>query len=80
MTWGGYYKLNAYFYAPKDDPKHRANWDELYTDEELESKIRPLAEAGKLPSADLCMPCIHFRVEITSALIQMHTIMKILQN
>lgn len=43
---GGYYKLNAYFYAPKDDPKHRANWDELYTDEELESKIRPLAEAG----------------------------------
>ena len=43
MTWGGYYKLNAYFYAPKDDPKHRANWDELYTDEELESKIRPLA-------------------------------------
>ena len=46
MTWGGYYKLNAYFYAPKDDPKHRANWDELYTDEELESKIRPLAEAG----------------------------------
>lgn len=23
MTYGGYYKLNAYFYAPKDDPKHR---------------------------------------------------------
>ena len=46
MTWGGYYKLNAYFYAPKDDPKHRTKWNELYTDEELESKIRPLAEAG----------------------------------
>lgn len=43
---GGYYKLNAYFYAPKDDPKHRTKWNELYTDEELESKIRPLAEAG----------------------------------
>ena len=22
MEWGGYYKLNSYFYAPKDDPKH----------------------------------------------------------
>ena len=32
MKWGGYYKLNAYFYAPKDDPKHRTQWDELYTD------------------------------------------------
>lgn len=46
MEWGGYYKLNAYFYAPKDDPKHRAEWDELYTPEEIESLIRPLAEAG----------------------------------
>lgn len=33
MKWGGYYKLNAYFYAPKDDPKHRTQWDQLYTDE-----------------------------------------------
>ena len=31
MKWGGYYKLNAYFYAPKDDPKHRTQWDVLYT-------------------------------------------------
>ena len=46
MKWGGYYKLNAYFYAPKDDPKHRTQWDELYTEEELKTKIRPLAEAG----------------------------------
>lgn len=46
MTWGGYYKLNSYFYAPKDDPKHNSNWRELYTEEELESKIKPLAEAG----------------------------------
>lgn len=46
MKWGGYYKLNAYFYAPKDDPKHRTQWDELYTEAELASKIRPLAEAG----------------------------------
>ena len=46
MTWGGYYKLNAYFYAPKDDAKHRTNWNELYTPEEIESLIRPLAEAG----------------------------------
>ena len=46
MTWGGYYKLNSYFYAPKDDPKHNSNWRELYTDEEIEEKIKPLAEAG----------------------------------
>ena len=46
MEWGGYYKLNSYFYAPKDDPKHNSKWRELYTDEELETLIRPLAEAG----------------------------------
>lgn len=46
MTWGGYYKLNAYFYAPKDDAKHRTNWDSLYTEEEIETKIKPLADAG----------------------------------
>lgn len=46
MRWGGYYKQNAYIYAPKDDPKHNAQWRELYTDDELESIIKPLAEAG----------------------------------
>ena len=46
MTWGGNYKLNSYFYAPKDDPKHNSRWRELYTEEELASKIAPLAEAG----------------------------------
>lgn len=29
-------KMNAYIYAPKDDPKHRAQWRSLYTGEELE--------------------------------------------
>lgn len=46
MRWGGYYKLNAYFYAPKDDPKHNKSWRELYTDQELKEVIAPLAEAG----------------------------------
>lgn len=46
MTWGGYYKLNSYFYAPKDDPKHNAKWRDLYTEDELNTKIKPLAEAG----------------------------------
>lgn len=46
MSWGGYYKLNSYFYAPKDDPKHNANWRDLYTPEEIETKIKPLAAAG----------------------------------
>ena len=46
MTWAGYYKLNSYFYAPKDDPKHNAKWRELYTEEELETLVKPLADAG----------------------------------
>ncbi|MDF9825537.1 hyaluronoglucosaminidase [Breznakia sp. PF5-3] len=46
MEWGGNYKLNSYFYAPKDDPKHNSKWKELYTEEEIETKIKPLAEAG----------------------------------
>ncbi len=29
-------KMNAYIYAPKDDPKHRAQWRSLYTEAELE--------------------------------------------
>ena len=29
-------KLNAYIYAPKDDPKHREQWRTPYTDAELE--------------------------------------------
>lgn len=46
MKWGGYYKLNAYIYAPKDDPKHNSHWRELYTSEELERIIKPQAQAG----------------------------------
>ena len=41
MKWGGFYKLNSYFYAPKDDPKHNSKWRELYSDEEIETKIKP---------------------------------------
>lgn len=46
MEFGGELKMNIYFYAPKDDPKHSTKWRELYTDKELETLIRPLAEAG----------------------------------
>ena len=46
MKWGGYYKLNSYFYAPKNDPKHNSGWRQLYTDEEIETLIKPLADAG----------------------------------
>lgn len=45
MKFGGYYKLNSYFYAPKDDPKHRVKWRELYTEDELKW-IKELADAG----------------------------------
>lgn len=46
MKWGGYYKLNSYFYAPKDDPKHNGKWREPYSEDEIRDKIIPLAEAG----------------------------------
>lgn len=46
MKWAGYYKLNSYFYAPKDDEKHRTKWYELYTADELKNKIDPLIKAG----------------------------------
>ena len=37
MEFGGEIKMNIYFYAPKDDPKHSSKWRELYTQEELET-------------------------------------------
>lgn len=46
MRWGGEFKLNSYFYAPKDDPKHNGKWWEPYTADELKQKIEPLAKAG----------------------------------
>ncbi|KAB7789975.1 beta-N-acetylglucosaminidase domain-containing protein [Bifidobacterium leontopitheci] len=46
MTWGGYYKMNTYVYAPKDDPLHRNNWRGLYTQEQIDNEIKPQAEAG----------------------------------
>lgn len=46
MEWGGYYKLNSYFYAPKDDPKHNREWRQKYTEQEINEKIKPLADAG----------------------------------
>ncbi|WAM06072.1 beta-N-acetylglucosaminidase domain-containing protein [Mycoplasmopsis cynos] len=46
MRWGSYYKLNGYFYAPKDDPKHSHKWRELYTESEIENLIKPLAREG----------------------------------
>ena len=46
MKFGGELKMNIYFYAPKDDPKHNSKWREMYTPDELE-KIKALAEAGE---------------------------------
>ena len=35
MDYMGKCKMNTYIYAPKDDPKHRAQWREAYTKNEL---------------------------------------------
>ncbi|MCR5695139.1 MAG: beta-N-acetylglucosaminidase domain-containing protein [Clostridia bacterium] len=41
----GKYKMNAYIYAPKDDPKHRAEWRSMYTGEEL-GKMKELVNCA----------------------------------
>ena len=58
MTWGGYYKLNAYFYAPKDDPKHNAKWRELYTEDELRERSSRSPRRATSPSAASSSRCI----------------------
>jgi protein O-GlcNAcase/histone acetyltransferase len=41
--WG----LNTYFYAPKDDLKHRAIWRECYTEDELSKLAEVIAACDK---------------------------------
>ena len=45
MKFGGDYKLNTYFFAPKDDPYHNSKWRELYPEKEL-AAIKKLAKVG----------------------------------
>ena len=35
LEWLSAYRMNTYFYAPKDDPYHRERWSELYPSESL---------------------------------------------
>jgi protein O-GlcNAcase/histone acetyltransferase len=35
FRWMSDWSLNSYLYAPKDDPKHRAVWRQLYSDDEM---------------------------------------------
>ena len=45
MKFGGDYKLNTYFFAPKDDIYHNKKWRELYPPKEL-AEIKKLAQVG----------------------------------
>lgn len=45
MKFGGDYKLNTYFFAPKDDAYHNSKWRELYPEKEL-AEIKKLAKVG----------------------------------
>lgn len=45
MKFGGDYKLNTYFFAPKDDVYHNSKWRELYPAKEL-AEIKKLAQVG----------------------------------
>src|SRR5437867_3666903 len=44
FDWMASWGLNTYFYAPKDDLKHRALWRELYSAAEAE-KLAQLIQA-----------------------------------
>ncbi|MEO3891379.1 beta-N-acetylglucosaminidase domain-containing protein [Nonomuraea sp. B5E05] len=46
LRFSGRHKLNAYVYAPKDDPFHRERWREPYPDEELARLAELVAEAA----------------------------------
>ena len=56
----GNYKLNTYIYAPKDDPKHRANWRVLYTAAEKQKMAELVARAQE--------NCVHFVYAISPGL------------
>ncbi|MFB4275334.1 beta-N-acetylglucosaminidase domain-containing protein [Nonomuraea sp. MTCD27] len=46
LRFSGRHKLNAYVYAPKDDPYHRERWREPYPEEELARLAELVAEAA----------------------------------
>ena len=47
------YKANTYIYAPKDDPYHRAQWRELYPEDQLK-ELQKLAQEGKKDNMSFC--------------------------
>lgn len=46
------YRMNAYFYAPKDDPYLRERWKELYNEDQI-TKLKNLAEYAACLYMDL---------------------------
>ena len=46
MKWGGYTSSTRTSTPPRTDPKHNSQWRTLYTQDELDTKIKPLADAG----------------------------------
>ena len=53
MTDTSDYKMNTYIYAPKDDVYHRAQWRDLYPEEEA-AHIAELAKTGKDNNFNFC--------------------------
>ncbi|MCK2217178.1 beta-N-acetylglucosaminidase domain-containing protein [Actinomadura sp. ATCC 31491] len=47
LRFSARHKLNAYVYAPKDDPFHRERWREPYPEEELARLAELVAEAAR---------------------------------
>lgn len=45
MEFGGEFKMNAYVFAPKDDPYHNSKWRELYPEADL-VKVKELTQMG----------------------------------
>lgn len=54
VRWMGDHGFNAYGYAPKDDPFHRARWREPYPDERME-EFAELLQTGRDSGVDVAL-------------------------
>ena len=53
LRFEGQHAMNVYYYAPKDDPYHRARWREPYPRDQLK-RLGELVETAHQNFVDFC--------------------------
>jgi hypothetical protein len=53
LRFEGQHRMNAYYYAPKDDPYHRKLWAEPYPPEQMK-QLHELVESARANFVDFC--------------------------